>query len=175
MHDTNHGIAQNVWNATIPPIFSLNSGLRNIQTWPFRVFGSLVNLQLLTSRQQDRCTVCNEHEYLKQNMHVNELMHVHIHTLWWLLTYFQRWLSSFLWGARGKRQKGESSLTTATWNIRHTDRRRPESQSKFDWSVLSKNTVVTQSVFSFPCQDVLPSGPCLEMLSSLPNKLFAFK
>lgn len=26
-------------------------------------------------------------------------------TFWWLLTYFQKWPSSFLWGATGKREK----------------------------------------------------------------------
>lgn len=52
-------------------------------------------------------------------------------TLWWLLTYFQRWPSSFLWGARGKRQKGESSLTITMWKQRNTDSQEPESQSKF--------------------------------------------
>lgn len=123
MHANEHEMHLNVlgWKTAYPSICYLNHDSRKdaekkrgehpVQLDPL--------VKLLLARQQNNRTDAHYDMCTQYNMHVEERMHVRRHKVWqtrgWLLTYFQRWPSSFLQGARGKRQKGESSLTIARW------------------------------------------------------------
>lgn len=136
------------WKATRPTICSLETARerkqRHVKTWVLRKKKPLVKLQS-ANEQQNRCTVWWWARVITaQHACTGDWKHIR-----WLLTYFQMWPSSFLWGARGKRQKGESSLTISKCKQNHRQNE-PASQSRFNFrQKVSSSLLLTGSLRRF--------------------------